>query len=60
VQFCFAGEHEQIAALDQDFSPSSATPSVKLLIDLPAGTDRISQSNWYTGSVFVTVKDATL
>jgi hypothetical protein len=60
VQFCFAGEHEQIAALDHDFSPSSATPSVKLLIDLPTGTDRISQSNWYTGSVFVTVKDATL
>lgn len=47
-------------ALDHDFSPSSATPSVKLLIDLPTGEERIDPGRWYAGHVFVAVKDATL
>jgi hypothetical protein len=55
-----AGLHEELKAADHDFSGLSITPSVKLIMDPPSGERATQPSEWYAGSVHLTLKDATL
>lgn len=48
-------------AADHDFSPYGITPSVSLLVSVPAnGENAVHPSQWYSGTVVTTVKCSIL